>query len=331
MAVKRTDIHRARRSLSVCSGVIVCLAASVYCLQEGEGGPSFRTTIDLVSLIVTLTDQRHQFVGGLAATDFAIFEDGVQQELSFFAAGRVPLDFAILLDTSSSMAAILPTAQAAAIGFIDTAVAGDRVSVMEINDGASIVHPLDGDLALAASLVRRTTARGSTALYNGLYLAMTEMVRSRRHTRDARRQAIVVLSDGQDTTSIVQLDDVMALAKESGIVIYTITLVSPFDARQLMSAKSKALSQAQFIMRSFAQDTGGLAFVTTDARELNGIYGKIATELAQQYTLGYVSKNARRDGAFRRIVVRVVDHPGVLARTRSGYQAPKPRSGSFTR
>jgi VWFA-related protein len=123
----------------------------------------------------------------------------------------------------------------------------------------------------------------------------------------------------------------MALARESGIVLYTITLVSRFEARQLSSTPSKAFSQPQFLMRSFAQDTGGIAFVTQDAHELDGIYGKIATELAQQYTIGYVSKNSRRDGAFRRIAVRVIDRPDVLARTRSGYQAPKPRPGSQTR
>ncbi len=299
--------------------------------QDGEGLPAFRTTVDLVALNVTLTDRGHQTVGGLEATDFLVFEDGVPQELSFFASGRVPMDLSVLLDTSSSMHEILKTAQTAAIGFVQTAQPGDRVSVIQINSSVNIVHPLDGDVTLAGEAIRQTTARGSTALYNGLYLAMTEMVRNRRNTKEVRKEAVVVLSDGQDTASLVQYEDVMALAKESGIALYTITLMSPFEARRLTTTRTKAFSQAQFIMRSFAQDTGGLAFVTSDVHELEGIYGKIATELAQQYTLGYVSKNGKRDGAFRRIAVRVVDRPGVLARTRTGYQAPKPRPGNLTR
>jgi VWFA-related protein len=316
--------------MSAYASVMLGLTVPAHGLQNGGNTPAFRSMVDLVALNVTLTDQRHEMVGGLAADDFAVFEDGVLQELSFFAAGRIPLDMAILLDTSSSMSQTLATAQTAAIGFVETAVAGDRVSVIEFNNGANIVHPLDGDIALASSVIRRTTAHGSTALYNGLYMAMTEMVRSRRTTKEVRRQAIVVLSDGQDTASLVQYEDVMALARESGIVLYTITLLSNFEARQLLNTKNKAYSQPQFVMRSFAQETGGLSFLTQDARELKGIYGKIANELTQQYTLGYVSKNQKRDGAFRRIDVRVVNRPGVIARTRSGYQGARPRPGSPT-
>ena len=116
----------------------------------------------------------------------------------------------------------------------------------------------------------------------------------------------------------------MDLANESGIVLYTIVLLSPLDARQLNDLKTSKFSQALFVMRSFAEATGGVTFMTSNVRELHGIYTKIATELAQQYTLGYISTNGRRDGTFRRVVVRVVDHPEVRARTRSGYQAPKP-------
>jgi VWFA-related protein len=118
----------------------------------------------------------------------------------------------------------------------------------------------------------------------------------------------------------------MALARESGIVLYTILLLNPFEARQLNDFKTKQLSQPYFVMRSFAEATGGLAYVTTSANELQGIYARIASELAQQYTLGYVSTNAKRDGGFRRVLVKVIDHPGVLARTRAGYQAPKSAS-----
>jgi Ca-activated chloride channel family protein len=319
------------RWMTICAIGLLYLEAPAYGRQDKVGSPAFQTTVDLVALNVTLTDQQHRTVAGLEATDFLIFEDGVQQELSFFASGYVPLDLMVLLDTSSSMNEVLKIAQTAATGFVQAARAGDRVSVIEFNSSANIVHPLNGDVAGAADAIRQTRAHGSTALYNGLYLAMTELVRGRRTMKDVRRQAIVVLSDGQDTASLVQLDDVRALATESGIVLYTITLVSPFEARRPMDPRSKAFIQPHFIMRSLAQDTGGLAFLTSDAKELDGFYSTIASELTQQYTLGYVSKNTNRDGAFRKIVVRVVDRPGVFARTRSGYQAPRPRPGGASR
>jgi Ca-activated chloride channel family protein len=291
--------------------------------QARDATPVFRGAVDLVSLNVTLTDQHDQLLSGMTASDFAVFEDGVLQDLSFFSSSRLPMDVAILLDTSSSMGPILTVAQDAAIGFVQTAQSADRVSVTEFNDRANIVHSLGSDVAGAADAIRSTSPRGSTALYNGLYMAMTEMIRSRRGSQEIRKQAVVVLSDGQDTSSLVQFDDVMALAHESGIVLYTILLLSPLDARLASDLKSSRFSQALFVMRSFAEATGGQTFLTSNARDLRGIYNRIANELALQYTLGYISKNAQRDGRFRRIVVRVVDHPGVRTRTRTGYQAPR--------
>jgi Ca-activated chloride channel family protein len=327
------DLTRGRipRLAAIGAAALFCVLAASHrnpsvqaqALRASDGVPVFRGAVDLVSLNVTLTNQHDQLVGGLTAGDFAVFEDGVQQDLTFFSSTRLPMDVAVLLDTSSSMAPILSVAQDAAIGFVETAQRADRVSVTEFNDRANIVHPLGGDVGSAARAIRTTWARGSTALYNGLYLAMTEMVRSRRGSQDMRKQAVVVLSDGQDTSSLVQFDDVMSLASESGIALYTIVLVTPFDARQLNDLKSSKFSQALFVMRSLAEATGGVTFVTSNVRDLQGIYGKIASELAQQYTLGYISKNLNRDGRFRRIVVRVVDHPDVRPRTRTGYQAPR--------
>lgn len=287
------------------------------------GGPVFRGAVDLVSLNVTLTNQKAQALEGLTAGDFAVFEDGVQQDVSFFSSTRLPMDVAVLLDTSSSMAPILSVAQDAAIAFVQTAQKMDRVSVTEFNDRANIIQPLNTDVGGAARAIRATWARGSTALYNGLYMAMTEMVRSRRGSQDIRKQAVVVLSDGQDTSSLVQYEDVLQLANESGVVLYTILLLDSVDARQLNDYQTSRFSRALFVMRSLADATGGLTFITSNARDLQGIYSKIATELAQQYTLGYISKNANRDGRFRRIAVKVIDHPDVRTRTRSGYQAPK--------
>src|SRR4030095_5316918 len=153
-----------------------------------DGTPVFRGAVDLVSLNVTLTNGHNQPVGGLTAGDFAIFEDGVQQDLSFFSSSRLPMDVAILLDTSSSMSAVVSVAQDAAIGLVESAQRADRVSVTEFNDRANILHSLGSDMNGAIRAIRATSPRGSTALYNGLYIAMTEMVRRPRNTPDNREQ-----------------------------------------------------------------------------------------------------------------------------------------------
>jgi Ca-activated chloride channel homolog len=283
----------------------------------------FRTGVDVVALNVVVTDPQQRFVSGLNATDFSVFEDGVLQEVSFFAATAVPLDLALLLDTSASMQDKMTTMQKAALGFLGTLRAGDRAAIVDIKDNVAMAYPLGSDFDAANAAVRKTVARGGTALYNGLYLAIKEMVKQRKDNGDVRRQAIAVLSDGEDTASLVGYEDVMQLAKQSGITIYTITLKSPFAVRQANLTGRRYFSQAEFAMKSLAQETGARSFFPTEIRELAGVYGLIAEELANQYALGYSSKNPRRDGAFRRVIVRVAERPDARARTRSGYLAAR--------
>ncbi len=152
---------------------------------------TFRTGVDLVALNVVVTDPTEKFVTGLAQTDFAVFEDGVQQEVSFFAVSNIALDLAILLDTSASMTDKLKTAQQAAVGFVSTLRAGDRVSIIDIKDATKVLFPMGEDLSEARNAILATTARGGTALYNGTYLALKEMTKLRRDSGEVRRQAIV--------------------------------------------------------------------------------------------------------------------------------------------
>jgi Ca-activated chloride channel homolog len=288
--------------------------------------PLYRAGVDLVALNVVVTDKRERFVTGLTASDFAVFEDGVQQDISFFAATSIPLDLALLVDTSASMADKMETMQEAAHGFLRTLRPGDRTTVIDIKDTVQIAHPLGGDIEAAAEAVRRTVARGGTALFNGLYLAIKEMVKQRTASGEVRRQAIAVLSDGEDTASLVGFDDVMELAKQSGISLYTITLKSAATVKQATTSGRRYFSQAEYAMKTLAQETGARSFFPIEIRELAGIYGVIADELANQYALGYASKNPRRDGGFRRVIVRVAERPEARARTRSGYLAA--RSGA---
>jgi Ca-activated chloride channel family protein len=133
---------------------------------------------------------------------------------------------------------------------------------------------------------------------------------------DLRRQAIVLLSDGEDMTSIVEYADVLDLAKRSEIVVYPIAIVDK-DAQ-----KTDGWNEADFVLKSLARETGGRMFPVTDAKQLPAVYGQIADELANQYTLAYVSKNTKRDGAWRRITVQVTKS-AMTARTKAGYFGPK--------
>jgi Ca-activated chloride channel family protein len=302
--------------------VFIALLASLLCVggDMHAAGTTFRSGVDLVSLNVIVTDARDKFVKGLNQDDFAVYEDGVQQDVTFFATTDVPLDLAILLDSSSSMSDRMATVQQAAIGFASHVREGDRLTVVSFRDSVRVVHPLDGDVKSATDAIRRTTAGGGTALYNALYTTIKNLAKVRAGETDVRRQAIAVLTDGEDTTSLVSADDVMALAKEAGVAIYTIALKSPFPAIGL--GASKYTAESDYAMKALAQETGARSFATTDVAQLAGVYGIIAEELANQYALGYTPKNLRADGTYRHISVRVAE-PNTRTRTRLGYQVTK--------
>jgi Ca-activated chloride channel family protein len=289
---------------------------------QGDQATVFRSGTELVSLSVVVTNPQQQFVTGLEMEDFSVFEDGVLQDLSFFSATAVPIDLAILLDTSASMTDKIKTVQEAAVGFAASVRPGDRLTVVDIKDGVRVVHPLNEDVAAANDAIRKTVARGSTSLYNGLYMTLKELVRQRRNNGEVRREAIVVLSDGDDTSSLVAYDDVMDEAKRAGVSIYTITLKSPHVVRLAQQNGERVFSEGDFAMKSLAQETGGKSFTPMEVTELAGVYDVIARELATQYALGYTPKNARTDGKYRRVVVRV-SQPGTSTRTRAGYVAPR--------
>jgi len=304
-------VHKS--ALFIIGSALIFLEAELVAHQT-----TFRSGVDLVALSVVVTDGRDKFVSGLSAEDFAVLEDGVPQQVSFFSATAVPMDLALLLDTSASMIDKMNVVHQAATGFVSSAKPGDRVTIVDIKDGVRVLHPLDEDFEGARAAIRATSARGGTALYNGLYMTLKEMVKLRRTSGEVRRQAIVVLSDGDDTASLVDFDDVMDVAKQSGVAIYTITLRTALQ--RLLAYDRHAAVSSEFAMRTLAQETGARAFFPGQAAALAGVYGVIAEELASQYALGYMSTNTVRDGAYRRVSVRVTQ-PEVRTRTRAGYVA----------
>jgi Ca-activated chloride channel family protein len=279
--------------------------------------PSFRTGIDVVSLNVTVADGSGRFVTNLDSGAFSVFEDGIKQQVTFFNRSNLPIALSVLLDTSASMEDKLETAQDAAIGFVKRLRPQDFGQIIDFDSRVLIAQPFTSSLADLEQAIRKTTAGGSTSLHNAVYISLKELKKIQaRSADDVRRQAIVVLSDGEDTSSLVGFDEVLELAKRSETAIYAIGLRGrgPDHVRG-------AFNEADFVLRQLSQETGGRVFFARTAAELAGIYEQISNELSSQYMLGYQSRNPKRDGAWRRVVVRV-NEPGATARTKQGYYGP---------
>ena len=294
-------------------GLAVMIAAAAAAAIGAQ--QRFRAGVDLVSLNVTVTDGVGKYMTDLNQEDFDVYEDGARQNLTFFSKTQQPISLALLLDTSASMEERMSIAQEAAIGFARQLHKDDQAEIIDFDSQVRILAPFTGDGAALEKAIRATTANGSTSLYNAIYISLKELRKTKAaSTSDIRRQAIVLLSDGDDTSSLIEFDEVLDLAKRSETSIYAIGLRQGEIGR-------REFKEAEFVLRQLSQETGGKAFFPTDARELPKIYQAIWDELSSQYAIGYSSSNPKRDGAWRRILVRI-QRPGLTARTKQGYYGP---------
>ncbi len=302
------------RSLLILS-VTLTAAVSVHAWQR----PSFRSTLALVMLNVTVIGPGGQYVAGLSGNDFQVTEDGRLQELAYFAPANIPLSVSLVLDTSSSMDDEMALSRQAAMDFIAKLRPGDVAQIVSFDSRVEVLQTMTGDRALLIAAIQRMRAGGATALYNAVYIVLRGLAKAKPDTDDdVRRQVIVVLSDGEDTSSLVTFEQLLDAARRSQTAIYTVGLgleegTGPRSTRQ----------DGEFGLRQLARETGGRLFMPRRPTDLAEVYDQIASELTSQYVLGYLSNNARSDGAWRRIAVRVAG-PSLQARTRAGYYADTP-------
>lgn len=308
MAPSRRFLRRA----VITFGVALVWAASLHALQR----PSFRSAIDLVMLNVTVTGSGGRYVADLSADDFQIPEDGRPQDVAYFSPANVPLSVSLVLDTSSSMDDEMVLSKQAAMDFVAKLRPGDVAEIVSFDSRVEVLQPMTSDRALLEAAIQRMRAGGSTALYNAVYIVLRQLEKVKPQTGDdVRRQVIVVLSDGEDTASLVTFDHLLDSAKRSQTVIYAVGLG--------LDESITKRSDGEFALRQLTQETGGRLFMTKRPIDLVDVYTQIANELTNQYVVGYLSSNARADGAWRRVAVRVV-RPNLQARTRAGYYAATP-------
>ena len=278
---------------------------------------TFGVGIDVINLNVSVTDGRSRYITDLSERDFAIFEDGIRQELSLFTHEDLPLSVVLMIDTSASMEEKLRMAQAAAMRFVNTLRPQDVAQVVQFNDRATTLQDFTSDHAGLEAAIQHTTAAGPTALHNALYIALKDLGRHKR-AGELRRRAIVLLSDGEDTASLVKDEQVLQLARASEVTIYAISL----RRDRAMERERLAFSQAQHILTALTRETGGQVFFPNSLSELDSVYDRVAEELRSQYSIGYVSSNKRKDGRWRRIVVRTPIREDLQIRHKLGYYAP---------
>lgn len=318
--------------------------------DRDPSAPTFSTSVDLVTLNVAVRERKRAFVDGLEANDFAVYEDGVAQQLTFFSGEAVPLDLTMLVDVSASMKATLPLVRTAAAELVRALRPGDRAAVAAFDARLQVLQPYTGDRGALDRAIGVIEPGGNTALYTALYVALNELGASGSAASasaasapaatapapaaafagppagsapaDAtpRRHALVVISDGVDTASLVDFDRVLDLARRTGVAVYIVQLGQ-------YSVKQKDVEAMRFELTSLARETGAQAFFPLDGKTVPTICREIADDLSHQYTLGYVSSLPVEGETFRRVTVVVPGRPGVRLQTRTGYFTSSGASG----
>ena len=297
------------------AGLALCLAAPVVAdVPPPSGRAVFKGGIDLVHLHVTVTDGADHSVTGLRQQDFAVFEDGVPQQVAMFDGDGAPLSVLLMIDSSGSMDEMLPSARLAAERVLSVLRPGDRARVVAFNHRDSMLQDFTDDRQALSAALARITAGGSTALYRTLYVSLKELKLEKKD--DNRRLAIVLLTDGLDTASSVSDDQLLELARGGEVAVYPISL----RPRARVEANAAAFSAAAYFLSRLASDTGGRAFFANSATDLDGVYARIAAEMRSQYSLAYAPPQHPSAG-WRRIVVLTPGHANLQVRHRLGYYA----------
>ena len=247
--------------------------------------------------------ERH-FALDLKKSDLVLDEDGKRQTIIDFYLEKRPVTLAVILDSSGSMQPAMDKVHNAASQFVDTLGSQDKALVIDFDEKVFLLQDLTDDKTLLRRAITSTNALGGTALYDALYASFRKL-----RGIDGRK-AIILLTDGDDTSSKFSFKRVLDEAKISDIIIFPIgmgTTVLDVDLRH--------------VLKTLAEETGGRAYFPSKVEELEGVYTEIAQELKSQYYVTYEPTNNVWDGRWRKIKLEGASGKGLDIRTRSGYYA----------
>ncbi|MCB1009366.1 MAG: VWA domain-containing protein, partial [Acidobacteria bacterium] len=259
--------------------------------------------VDLVEVFATVLDRSGNPVDGLGAADFTLLDNGRAQRIEKFELVRdLPLTIGLVLDTSGSMRESIGEAKRAASGFLQAVMTPkDRGFAVGFSDRPVLLMPLTADPGALEIAFRDLPAYGNTSLHDALVYSLYQF----RGIRG--RKAMVLLSDGDDTASLVAFQDALAYAQRSGVAIYTIGLD--------VGAGSLGIRRK---LQELAEETGGRVFYIDKAIELAGVYEQIERELRSQYLLAFSPNPPAAEGERHTLEVKVA-RSGLKARAARGY------------
>jgi len=287
--------------------------------SKGQQDHSIKARVDLVVLHVSVENSDGVFVPGLKASNFKVFEDKVEQNISVFSNDDIPVTMGLVIDNSGSMRTKRAQVNAAAMTFVRTSNPQDEAFVVNFND--EFYLDTDGDFTNdqqdLSQALSRIDARGSTALYDAVVGSLDHLKKGHKDKR-----VLLVITDGEDDASRMTLPETMRIAEESNAAIYAVGIYSADDRKN----DKREVRRAMKALSELTEATGGKAYFPANLSDVEPICTQIARDIRNQYLLGYYPTNTAQDGTYRTVRVELIPPRGdgrLSVRTRAGYYAPK--------
>ncbi len=279
-----------------------------------EAPATLRVDVNLINILCTVQTGQGRHVTGLNQEDFVIKEDGIPQSITHFASDvNLPLTLAVLIDTSPSVLEILALEQQVAIEFLRT-ILGKRDLAMIINFDRSVtlIQDFTNSIPMLEKAIHTLAIGRGTSVHDAVYLACEEKLK-----RETGRKAIVLISDGGDTTSKLKISKAIESAQRADTIIFSISnRIGGFYGYGRYGGGNPGT------LKKYARSTGGTAFFPNKPQKFKRAFDAIARELGNQYLLSYQSSNGSQDGGYRSIRVTLPKRKRVRIKARKGYYAP---------
>src|SRR5947208_9486306 len=288
--------------------------------QDKDKDYTLSVVVEEVQRPITVLDKEGRPVTGLTQSDFAIFEDNVQQQIKVFKHEHIPLSLGLVIDNSGSMRNKRERVNSAALAFARESNPEDEVFIVNFDDAAYLEQDFTGSIGDLIDALDNIDTRGETALYDAVYLSVDHVKAGKKD-----KKALLLITDGEDNVSKYGFNKVIEVLKQSKVTLYTIGLLEENDQRGGLFKKAPS-KKAKEDLQKFAEITGGQAFFPKNIDEVEELVKHIAHDLRNHYTISYTPTNAKLDGSYREIAVKV-NPPKNLGKitwhTKQGYYAPK--------
>jgi Ca-activated chloride channel homolog len=294
-------------------------------LKKEGNGFVLRADVNEVLLPCTVVDDKGRLITDLTRGDFQVWEDNVPQTVASFQHRDVPVSLGILVDNSGSMRDKRAAVNDAALHLVKASNSADAAFVVNFSDRAFIDQDFTSDVTLLEKGLSHIDSRGGTALYDAVVASANQMS---RHAKQ-QKQVLLIITDGGDNASRLTLNQAIRRVQAlDGPVVYTIGLLYE-------DLSKEEAARARNDLQALSLETGGVAYFPRSLKDVDEIAAQVASDIRNQYTVGYHSTKAAELGGYRtvRVEARAPKHGPLTVRTRKGYfpsQMQQPQTASVT-